>query len=125
MFFIKNIKLDIFIKNNNEKFIYKDISCIYKDNHYIFSIDNDEYDINIKDDIVFHKKNIESEIDFVFKKNSITNGSYFIKDLDFYMDAKVKTIKYTKEDNKIEVDYKLWLQDEEIGKFEFKLEVKE
>lgn len=41
------------------------------------------------------------------------------------MDAKVKTINYNKEDNKIEVDYKLWLQDEEIGKFKFKLEVKE
>ena len=125
MFFIKNIKLDIYIKNNEEEFNYKDIPCTYKDNHYIFSIEEDNYDIDINDFIVFHKKNIKSEIDFVFKNNSITKGSYFIKELNFYMDANVKTKKYIVNDNNIDIEYKLWLQDEEIGNFIFKIKVKE
>ena len=123
MFFIKNIKLDIHIKNNDEEYNYKDINAKYKDNKYIFDIDNDKYEILINDDIVFHKENDESIIDFIFKDNTITTGTYYIKDLKFYMDAKVKTTKL--DFNKILVEYKLWLQDEEIGNFIFKIKVKE
>ena len=74
---------------------------------------------------VFHKKNDESEIDFIFDIEKETKGTYYIKELEFYMDAKVKTIMLIREDNYIEVEYKLWLQDEEIGNFIFKLKVKE
>lgn len=123
MFIIKNIKLDIYIKNNEEEYNFKDITSKYKDNKYIFEIDKDKYEITIKDDIVFHKENDESIIDFNFKDNIVTTGTYYIKDLNFYMDAKVKTIKLDL--NNILVEYKLWLQDEEIGNFIFKIKVKE
>ena len=39
------------------------------------------------------KENDESKIEFEFKYNAITKGTYFIKDLNFYMDANVKTTK--------------------------------
>ncbi len=125
MFLIRHLIINLYIKNNDENFNYKSIPCVYKDNHYIFSIENDEYEIIIKDEIVFHKKNSESEIDFIFKNNSITKGTYYIRELDFYMDANIKTTKYIVNDKSMDIEYKLWLQDEEIGYFIFKLEVKE
>ena len=123
MFFIKNYKLDIYIKNNEEEYNFKNINSKYKDDKYIFDIDNDKYEITIKDDIIFHKENDESVLDFNFKDNVITTGTYYIKELNFYMDAKVKTTKLDLD--KILVEYKLWLQDEEIGNFIFKMKVKE
>ncbi len=121
MFIIKHLLLDIYIKNNDEEYIYKDIPCKYKENKYIFNIDEDKYEIIKKDNIVFHKKNNESVIDFEFKDNVITKGTYYIKELSFYMDAKIKTNKYLVDDNNIDIEYKLWLQDEEIGDFIFKI----
>lgn len=125
MFLIKHILVDLYIKNNDEEYNYKDIPCKYKDNNYIFSIDDDNYEIAKNNDILFHKENNESIIDFKFKDNDNTIGSYFIKELNFYMDAKIKTTKYKINDNSINIEYKLWLQDEEIGEFIFNLIVKE
>ena len=125
MSFIKHLLFDLYIKNNEEEYEYKDITSKYKDNKYIFNINLDEYEIEINDKIVFHKKNNESIIDFVFENNKETIGTYYIKELDFYMDAKVKTIKYIVNDKEIEIEYKLWLQEELIGNFIFKLKVKE
>ena len=125
MFFIKHLFINLYIKNNDEELSYTKIPCKYKDNKYYFNIDSDEYEIDLNDNIVFHKKNSESNLDLIFKNNKITTGTYYVKELNFYIDAKVKTINYKIEDNKTEVEYKLWLQDEEIGDFKFKLEVKE
>lgn len=124
MFFINKL-IDIHIKNNDEEFIFKNIESKFSNNSFIFQVNLEDYKITLKDQIVFHKKSNESEIKFVFDKEKETTGTYFIKELDFYMDAKVKTIRLIKTDNKIEVEYKLWLQDEEIGNFIFKLKVKE
>ena len=121
MFIIKHLLLDIYIKNNDEEYRYKDIPCKYKENKYVFSIEEDKYEIIKKENIVFHKENNESIIEFEFKDNEITTGTYFIKELNFYMDAKIKTNKYLVDDNKIDIEYKLWLQDEEIGDFIFKI----
>lgn len=125
MFPIKHFLLDLYIKNNDEEIDYKDIKCEYKNDKYIFNINEDEYEIEKTTKIVFHKKNKESVINFIFENNKQTTGTYYIKELDFYMDAKVKTVRYNINENSIEVEYKLWLQDEEIGNFIFKLRVKE
>ena len=125
MCFIKHLFINLYIKNNDEEINYTDIPCKYNGNKYIFNIDIDEYEIDVNDNIVFHKKNSESNLDLIFENNKETTGTYYIKELNFYMDAKVKTIKYIKDNNKVEINYKLWLQDEEIGNFEFKLVVKE
>ena len=125
MFFIKHILVDLYIKNNDEELSFTNIDCIYKNNKLIFSINEDNYDITKKENIIFHKENKESIIDFEFKDNALTKGTYFIKDLNFYMDANIKTIKYIVENNNIDIEYKLWLQDEEIGEFILKIKVKE
>lgn len=125
MFFIKHILVDLYIKNNDEELSFTNIDCIYKNNKLIFSINEDKYDITKKENIIFHKENKESIIDFEFKDNVLTKGTYFIKDLNFYMDANIKTIKYIVENNIIDIEYKLWLQDEEIGEFILKIKVKE
>ena len=125
MFFIKHILVDLYIKNNDEELSFTNIDCIYKNNKLIFSINEDNYDITKKENIIFHKENKESIIDFEFKDNALTKGTYFIKDLNFYMDANIKTIKYIVENNNIDIEYKLWLQDEEIGEFVLKIKVKE
>ena len=125
MFFIKHILVDLYIKNNDEELSFTNIDCIYKNNKLIFSINEDNYDITKKENIIFHKENKESIIDFEFKDNALTKGTYFIKDINFYMDANIKTIKYIVENNNINIEYKLWLQDEEIGEFILKIKVKE
>jgi len=125
VFLIKHINIDIYIKNNNEEFSYNNITSIYKENKYIFSVEKDNYEITKNNDIIFHKENDESVIDFIFKDNVITKGTYFIKELSFYMDANVKTTKYVVNDKIIDIEYKLWLQEEEIGNFIFKIKVKE
>ena len=125
MCFIKHLFINLYIKNNEEEYSYTKIPCKYKDNKYSFNIDSDQYEIDVNKSIVFHKKNNESNLDLIFENNKITTGTYYIKELNFYMDAKVKTIKFKNENYNLDVEYKLWLQDEEIGDFKFKLEVKE
>ena len=118
------IKLDLYIKNNEEELNYKDIDFKTKNNKYLFNINDDEYEIDL-DNLVFHKKNNESEIDFIFDINKKTTGTYLIKELDFYIDAKIETIKIDKLDKKLDIEYKLWLQDEFVGEFIFRIIVKE
>lgn len=118
------IKLDLYIKNNDEEYNYKNIDFKTKNNKYLFSIDNDEYELDF-DKLIFHKKNNESELDFVFDIENKTTGTYLIKELEFYMDAKVETTKLNKTDKDIDIEYKLWLQDEYIGDFIFRIKVKE
>ena len=125
MWLIKNFSIDLYIKNNEEEFKYENVTCKYKNNKYIFKIDEDEYEIEKTNKVVFRKENSESLMDFVFENNKETIGTYYIKDIDFYIDAFIKTLEYDVSDKKIEIEYNLCLQDEEIGNFIFKLKVKE
>lgn len=123
MLSIKKI-LDFYIKNNDEEYFYENINAKYKNNTYIFNIENDKYEIKVDNKIILKKENNESLLEFIFDENKETNATYYIKELDFYMDAKINTI-YTKKEVDIVVEYKLTLQDEEIGNFIFKLKDKE
>ena len=118
------IKLDLYIKNNDEEFNYKDINFKTKNNKYLFSINNNEYEIDL-DKLVFHKKNNESELDFIFDINNKTDGTYLIRELGLYIDAKVETTMIDKKDKDLDIEYKLWLQDEYVGEFIFRIKVKE
>ena len=93
-------------------------------NELLFNIDNDKYKIDL-DKYTLYKDNSESTLNFIFNDKKETNGTYYIKELDFYMEAKIKTNKLIYKDNKLEIDYELYLQEEYIGKFELKIEVKE
>ena len=41
------------------------------------------------------------------------------------MDAKVETTKVDKNEKDLDIEYKLWLQDEYVGEFIFRIKVKE
>ena len=109
--------ISFYLKNNDE-IIKKNISIYNKEkNKLIFNIDNDKYDIDLNKFIII-KDNNESTLNFKFNDKKETNGTYYIKDINITMDARIKTNKLIYKDNKLEIDYELYLQDEYIGKFE-------
>ena len=109
--------ISFYLKNNDEV-IKKDIST-YKieKNKLKFNIDNDKYKIDL-DKFILIKDNSESTLNFKFNNKKETNGTYYIKDINITMDARIKTNKLLYKDNKLEINYELYLQDEYIGKFE-------
>lgn len=116
--------ISFYLKNNDEVIKRDNIDSKIKKNELLFNIDNDKYKIDL-DKYALYKDNSESTLNFIFNYKKETNGTYYIKDMNFYMDAKIKTNKLIYKDNKLEIDYELYLQEEYIGKFELKIEVKE
>jgi len=119
------IILNLYITNSENNNIYKDISYNIKNNKLTFNIENDKYIVERKDNIHIKKENSESILDFIYINNKETTGTYYIKEMNFYMDAKVKTKKLINEDKMITIKYELYLQDEFIDNFELKIEIKE
>ena len=109
--------INFYLKNNDEE-INKNISIYNKEKNILkFNIDNDSYNIDLGKFILI-KDNSESTLNFKFNDKKETNGTYYIKDIDITMDARIKTNKLIYKDNKLEINYELYLQDEYIGKFE-------
>ena len=109
--------ISFYLKNNDE-IIKKNISTFNKEKNILkFNIDNDSYNIDL-DKFILIKDNSESSLNFKFNDKKETNGTYYIKDINITMDAKIKTNKLIYKDNKLEINYELYLQDEYIGKFE-------
>ena len=116
--------ISFYLKNNEEILKKDNIESKIKKNTIKFNIDNDNYKIDLNQ-FVLEKENSESRLCFIFSDKKETNGTYYIKDMDFYMEARIKTNKLVYKDNKLDIDYELYLQDEYIGKFELKITVKE
>lgn len=116
--------INFYLKNNDETIKRDNIESDIKKNRIKFNVDNDKYRIDL-DQFVLEKDNSESRLCFMFNDKKETKGTYYIKELDFYMDARIKTNKLIYKDNKLEIKYELYLQDEYIGKFELKITVKE
>lgn len=116
--------ISFYLKNNDEVIKRDNIDSKIKKNELLFNIDNDKYKIDL-DKYTLYKDNSESTLNFIFNDKKETNGTYYIKEMNFYMDAKIKTNKLIYKDSKLEIDYELYLQDEYIGNFKIKIEVKE
>ena len=116
--------ISFYLKNNDEVIKKENINYKIKNKELIFTIDKDKYKINL-DKYILNKENSESTLNFIFDDKKETKGTYYIKDMDFYMDARIKTNKLIYKDNKLEINYELYLQDEYIGKFVLKITVKE
>lgn len=116
--------ISFYLKNNDEVIKRDNIDSKIKKNELLFNIDNDKYKIDL-DKHTLYKDNSESSLNFIFNDKKETNGTYYIKEMKFYMDAKIKTNKLIYKDNKLEIDYELYLQEEYIGNFKIKIEVKE
>ena len=118
--------IDIKLNNNDEIFIKQNIESKYKNNELLFNYDNESIKISInKNNIIMQKENNESLLTFNFIESKKTDCKYFIKELNFYIDTKVLTNKLLIEENKIYIEYELWLQDEYSGKFIYEINIKE
>lgn len=125
MIILKNYFIDFSLQNNEEKIEKKDIKIKKENNIMTFLSDNEKFKITLNDNIILEKDNDESLIVFDFKLNEETSSKYYIKDLDFYIDTKIKTKQLEIKDNYIFIEYDLWLSDEYTGNFKYELKFKE
>lgn len=125
MIILKNYFVDFSLQNNEEKIDKKDIKLKKENNIMTFLSDNEKFKMTLNDNIILEKDNDESLIVFDFKLNEETSSKYYIKDLDFYIDTKIKTKQLEIKDNYIFIEYDLWLSDEYTGNFKYELKFKE
>lgn len=124
---MKKVYIDYKIKNNDEKLKKENLEAIYKVNEYLKIKDIDE-NINISFDngnIIMERDNNESNLLFNFVLDKETESKYFIKNLNFYIDTKVKTNHLQIDDDRIIIEYDLWLSDEYSGNFKYEIILKE
>lgn len=126
-FFLKKVYIDYKIKNNDEILKKENLEAVYKINEYLKIKDIDE-NINISFDngnIIMERDNNESNLLFNFVLDKETESKYFIKNLNFYIDTKVKTNHLQIDDDRIIIEYDLWLSDEYSGNFKYEIILKE
>jgi len=118
------IILDFYLKSSEgtikENCSYKNIN-----NKLTFNINNDKYILEKGKDIRLKKENDESILDFIYINNKDTEGTYYIKELNLYIDAKIKNNMIKIIDNLIHIKYELYIQDNFIDNFELKISIKE
>ena len=124
---MKKVYIDYKIKNNDEILKKENLEAVYKVNEYLKIKDTDE-NINISfnnGNIIMERDSNESNIIFNFVLNEETESKYFIKNLNFYIDTKIKTNHLQIEEDKIIIEYDLWLSDEYSGNFKYEIVLKE
>ena len=124
---MKKVYIDYKIKNNDEILKKENLEAVYKVNEYLKIKDIDE-NINISFDngnIIMERDNNESNLLFNFVLDNETESKYFIKNLNFYIDTKVKTNHLQIDDDRIIIEYDLWLSDEYSGNFKYEIILKE
>lgn len=124
---MKKVYIDYKIKNNDEILKKENLEAVYKVNEYLKIKDIDE-NINISfnnGNIIMERDNNESNLLFNFVLDKETESKYFIKNLNFYIDTKVKTNHLQIDDDKIIIEYDLWLSDEYSGNFKYEIILKE
>lgn len=124
---MKKVYIDYKIKNNDEILKKENLEAVYKVNEYLKIKDKDE-NINISfnnGDIIMERDNNESNLLFNFVLDKETESKYFIKNLNFYIDTKVKTNHLQIDDDRIIIEYDLWLSDEYSGNFKYEIILKE
>lgn len=119
--------IDFIIQNNDDCIKKSNINAFYKKNKELkFNYDNESIKISInKDNIVMEKENNDSLIIFNFILNKNTETKYYIKSLDSYIDTKIKTNKLIINEDKIYIEYELWLSFEYSGLFKYQIDIKE
>ncbi len=124
---MKKVYIDYKIKNNDEILKKENLEAVYKVNEYLKIKDIDE-NINISfnnGNIIMERDNNESNLLFNFVLDKETESKYFIKKLNFYIDTKVKTNHLQIDDDRIIIEYDLWLSDEYSGNFKYEIILKE
>jgi len=101
----KTIYEGLGIKNNNK--------IQYKDNNIIVTLD-------LKDEIILKRKSKEYEIIMKFKENT-SKGIYNIFEFNSNIPLEIVTKKIIKEENKISIEYKLYIDKQLIGDYIYEL----
>ena len=131
---MKKVYIDYKIKNNDEILKKENLEAVYKVNEYLKIKDIDDLVKNkprilimTKSDgnIIMERDNNESNLLFNFVLDKETESKYFIKNLNFYIDTKVKTNHLQIDDDRIIIEYDLWLSDEYSGNFKYEIILKE
>lgn len=114
------------IYNNEEKILKNNIKAVYNDNKLSFRDDNDSIKISINtDNIIMTKENLTSTITFNFIKDKKTEGKYFIKLLNSYVNMTIYTKVLEISTYRIYIEYEIWLEEEYSGIFKYELIIKE
>ena len=124
---MKKVYIDYKIKNNDEILKKENLEAVYKVNEYL-KIKDIDGNINISfnnGNIIMERDNNESNLLFNFVLDKETESKYFIKNLNFYIDTKVKTNHLQIDDDRIIIEYDLWLSDEYSGNFKYEIILKE
>lgn len=124
---MKKVYIDYKIKNNDEILKKENLEAVYKVIEYLKIKDIDE-NINISfnnGNIIMERDNNESNLLFNFVLDKETESKYFIKNLNFYIDTKIKTNHLQIDDDRIIIEYDLWLSDEYSGNFKYEIILKE
>ena len=122
---LKRTKVDLYINNKEDKIYFKDIEAQINEDKLLFDVENEKYEIIKDDNLQLKKENKDSIINFIFKKKKKTNSIYFIKEYNTNINIYVKTNMLYIKDNNIEVNYTLWIEEELIGDFYFRINIKE
>ena len=118
--------VDYNIVNNEENLSFKDVEATYKDNKLSFKDENDSIKITInKDNIIMDKESLASEITFNFIKGKKTEVKYYIKLFNSYLNMDILTNVLEISDNRIYIEYELWVEEEYMGIFKYELIIKE
>lgn len=126
MIYLNNYVIDFLVQNNLEKQEKNNIPAKYKNNLLLFDYDNESIKININNDnIIMEKDNTESSLKFNFKLNKKCEGNYFIKQLNSYLDTEILTNQLIIDENRIYIEYELWIQEEYAGLFKYEIIIKE
>ena len=122
---LKRTKVDLYINNKEDKIYFKDIEAQINEDKLLFDVENEKHEIIKDDNLQLKKENKDSIINFIFKENKKTNSIYFIKEYNTNINIYVKTNMLYIKDNNIEVNYTLWIEEELIGDFYFRINIKE
>lgn len=122
--FLNNLKIDIYLQNNEEIFEEKNINAKRKNNLLFFEL-NDKYELNINKNIILKKENKESILKFNFIENEKNIAEYYLKEFDSYINIKIKTNYIRNIDNEITINYDLYIEDDLVGNNTYKITIKE
>ena len=118
--------VDYNIINNNENLEFKDVEANLKNNILTFKDENDSIKITInKDNIIMEKESSASQITFNFIKDKKNEVKYYIKLFNSYLNTDILTNKLEISENRIYIEYELWVEDEYMGVFKYELNIKE
>lgn len=117
------IKYELTVKGETESTIANSYIGKKEENQIAYKEGNIDVILLFEDrKIVMKRRTDEYEIELPFEENGVCEGKYYIPNMDLYLHLQVTTEKFVNKENEIFIIYKLLLNEEDLGEFDFKLE---